>query len=445
MILNESNATPMDLRFRLFGTHVRVHPLFWLFAAVFGWNCDERRTTACSTCPSGWLAPSSRSCCTSSATSGWVASSGRTGTSSYRAWAASPSGPAPCRTGASASSSPRPARPSSSPCTASSAPAPARSVRRTPRRSVILAIVYLLVMNLYWPLLQPPADLPARRRADHPRIVLPGVTPQGVGRLAVDLARLLRRAGTQRPGGGVQAAVPPPWWLLSTSRPGLFWRSSSPCSPPARGRRSRPSGTTATPTRTTTPCRGNAEVGYRGVSHSCLTRCQARMPTEETSHARPPRLGRVPHPGAYRLPPAADASLLRRRRSPALPPLRPGRPRRLRRADEGARPRRGIRPRRHPPPRRPRRRRGGRPGRVRRRRQHVPPPGRTLPARPARRAAPAGPRRDAVPRRQRRDERRLPDHPHDERHADHRRRRRSTRSAWCRSRSTPTITPARTM
>jgi stage IV sporulation protein FB len=45
VILNESNATPMDLRFRLFGTYVRVHPLFWVFAAVFGWNwtSDEHR------------------------------------------------------------------------------------------------------------------------------------------------------------------------------------------------------------------------------------------------------------------------------------------------------------------------------------------------------------------------------------------------------------------
>ena len=37
MILNESNATPFDLRFRLFGTYARVHPLFWVIAVVFGW------------------------------------------------------------------------------------------------------------------------------------------------------------------------------------------------------------------------------------------------------------------------------------------------------------------------------------------------------------------------------------------------------------------------
>ena len=45
MILNESNPTPMDLRFRLFGTYVRVHPFFYLFSAVIGWNwtSDEHR------------------------------------------------------------------------------------------------------------------------------------------------------------------------------------------------------------------------------------------------------------------------------------------------------------------------------------------------------------------------------------------------------------------
>ena len=41
MILNESNATPMDLRFRLFGTYVRVHPLFWVFSAVLGWGATQ--------------------------------------------------------------------------------------------------------------------------------------------------------------------------------------------------------------------------------------------------------------------------------------------------------------------------------------------------------------------------------------------------------------------
>ena len=38
MILNESNSTPFDLRFRLFGTDVRVHPLFWVVAIVFGYS-----------------------------------------------------------------------------------------------------------------------------------------------------------------------------------------------------------------------------------------------------------------------------------------------------------------------------------------------------------------------------------------------------------------------
>ena len=43
VILNESDATPMDLRFRLFGTDVRVHPFFWLFSAIIGWNVTEMR------------------------------------------------------------------------------------------------------------------------------------------------------------------------------------------------------------------------------------------------------------------------------------------------------------------------------------------------------------------------------------------------------------------
>ena len=43
MILNESNATPMDLRFRLFGTYIRVHPLFWLIGAVLGWNVTSEQ------------------------------------------------------------------------------------------------------------------------------------------------------------------------------------------------------------------------------------------------------------------------------------------------------------------------------------------------------------------------------------------------------------------
>ncbi len=43
MILNEPDATPFDLRFRLFGTYVRVHPLFWIISAVFGWNVTQSR------------------------------------------------------------------------------------------------------------------------------------------------------------------------------------------------------------------------------------------------------------------------------------------------------------------------------------------------------------------------------------------------------------------
>jgi Zn-dependent protease len=34
----EPNRTPYDLRWRMFGTDVRVHPLFWLFSAVLGWR-----------------------------------------------------------------------------------------------------------------------------------------------------------------------------------------------------------------------------------------------------------------------------------------------------------------------------------------------------------------------------------------------------------------------
>jgi stage IV sporulation protein FB len=37
-MLVEPGRTNYDLRFRLFGTPVRVHPFFWLFAAILGWN-----------------------------------------------------------------------------------------------------------------------------------------------------------------------------------------------------------------------------------------------------------------------------------------------------------------------------------------------------------------------------------------------------------------------
>ena len=35
--VNEPNATPYDLRFRLFGVPIRVHPYFWAFMALIGW------------------------------------------------------------------------------------------------------------------------------------------------------------------------------------------------------------------------------------------------------------------------------------------------------------------------------------------------------------------------------------------------------------------------
>jgi stage IV sporulation protein FB len=34
----EPNHTPYDLRWRMFGTDVRVHPLFWLMSLVLGWS-----------------------------------------------------------------------------------------------------------------------------------------------------------------------------------------------------------------------------------------------------------------------------------------------------------------------------------------------------------------------------------------------------------------------
>jgi Zn-dependent protease len=37
MFLIEPEPTPYDLRFRLFGIDVRVHPFFWLIAALLGW------------------------------------------------------------------------------------------------------------------------------------------------------------------------------------------------------------------------------------------------------------------------------------------------------------------------------------------------------------------------------------------------------------------------
>jgi stage IV sporulation protein FB len=37
-----ASETPYDLRFRLLGIPVRVHPLFWLVAAVLGFNANDR-------------------------------------------------------------------------------------------------------------------------------------------------------------------------------------------------------------------------------------------------------------------------------------------------------------------------------------------------------------------------------------------------------------------
>jgi stage IV sporulation protein FB len=37
VFLSEPPYSPYDLRFRLLGTDVRVHPLFWLVAVIFGW------------------------------------------------------------------------------------------------------------------------------------------------------------------------------------------------------------------------------------------------------------------------------------------------------------------------------------------------------------------------------------------------------------------------
>lgn len=43
-MLGNVNPTPIDLRFSLFGIPVRVHPFFWLFSALLGWNQDPRLT-----------------------------------------------------------------------------------------------------------------------------------------------------------------------------------------------------------------------------------------------------------------------------------------------------------------------------------------------------------------------------------------------------------------
>jgi Zn-dependent protease len=38
VFLLEPERTQFDLSWRMFGIHVRVHPMFWLVSAIFGWN-----------------------------------------------------------------------------------------------------------------------------------------------------------------------------------------------------------------------------------------------------------------------------------------------------------------------------------------------------------------------------------------------------------------------
>jgi len=38
VLLQQPEPTNADLRFWIFGTHVRVHPLFWLMSAILGWD-----------------------------------------------------------------------------------------------------------------------------------------------------------------------------------------------------------------------------------------------------------------------------------------------------------------------------------------------------------------------------------------------------------------------
>jgi Zn-dependent protease len=41
-MLAEPEPTTFDLRFRLFGTYVRVHPMFWLVTGLLGWGVTSR-------------------------------------------------------------------------------------------------------------------------------------------------------------------------------------------------------------------------------------------------------------------------------------------------------------------------------------------------------------------------------------------------------------------
>lgn len=41
MLLSEPQRTNFDLNFKLFGVPVRIHPLFWLVSAIFGWGLTQ--------------------------------------------------------------------------------------------------------------------------------------------------------------------------------------------------------------------------------------------------------------------------------------------------------------------------------------------------------------------------------------------------------------------
>lgn len=41
MLMQEPDPTPFDLRWRMFGVPVRIHPLFWVLAAFLGWQWFE--------------------------------------------------------------------------------------------------------------------------------------------------------------------------------------------------------------------------------------------------------------------------------------------------------------------------------------------------------------------------------------------------------------------
>lgn len=41
-MISDPGATPFDLRFRLFGVDVRVHPFFWLMSVLLGWGSTRQ-------------------------------------------------------------------------------------------------------------------------------------------------------------------------------------------------------------------------------------------------------------------------------------------------------------------------------------------------------------------------------------------------------------------